>query len=80
MSVEKWQLAQSLIDAKKIIDSFMYISENIKTVSNLNIHSRIKSMSKEFYIHLYVILDSAFSGKKKSICETDEIAEKIRYN
>ena len=79
MSVEKWQLAQSLIDAKKIIDSLMYISENIKSVSNLNIHSKIKSMSKEFYIHLCVILDSAFSGKKKSICETDEIVERTYY-
>ena len=79
MSVEKWQLAQSLIDAKKIIDSLIYISENIKSVSNLNIHSKIKSMSKEFYIHLCVILDRAFLGKKKSICETDEIVERIYY-
>ena len=69
MSVEKWQLAQSLIDAKKIIDSLIYISKNIKAVTNLNISSRAKSMSKEFYICLCVILDSAFSGKKKSICE-----------
>ena len=79
MSVEKWQLAQSLIDAKKIIDSFMYISENIKLVSNLNIHSKMKSMSKEFYIYLCIILDNAFSDKKKSICKSDEIVDRIYY-
>ena len=79
MSVEKWQLAQSLIDAKKIIDSLIYISENIKAVTNLNISSKMKSMSKEFYIHLCVILDSAFHGKKKSICENDDIVARIYY-
>lgn len=79
MSVEKWQLAQSLIDAKKIIDSLIYISKNIKAVTNLNISSKMKSMSKEFYIHLCVILDSAFHGKKKSICENDDIVARIYY-
>ena len=79
MSVEKWELAQSLIDAKKIIDSLMYISENREFVANLNISSRAKSMSKEFYICLCVILDSAFSGKKKSICESDKIVDRIYY-
>ena len=45
MDMSKWEIAQSLIDAKKAIDSLMYISNNIAKLGNLDIRSKTKESS-----------------------------------
>ena len=37
----KWKLARYLMDSKKVIDSLMFISENIENLRNLNIRNII---------------------------------------
>lgn len=79
MDMSKWEIAQSLIDAKKAIDSFMYISNNIAKLGNLDIRSKSKALNDTFYISLCVVLDKALGKKKKAVCEEDSVIGRIYY-
>lgn len=53
----QWELAKYLIDAKKDIDSIMFISENINQFHAIIIKEYIERNRSDFYINLCVILD-----------------------
>lgn len=78
--MNKWQLADYLIKAKKCIDSLLYISLNAKRLSNLQMRDRVENIRRNFYISLGYILDKKYKTKqKKEICETNKLIERIYY-
>lgn len=79
MDMSKWEIAQSLIDAKRVIDSLMYISNNIAKLGNLDIRSKTKALNDAFYISLCVVLDKTLGKKKKAVCEGDSVIGRIYY-
>ena len=72
--MEEWELARYLIDAKKNIDSIIFINDNFEELSNIDIHEEIKKIQTEFYLNLCYILDDVYrNGKKKDICDKNSI-------
>ena len=59
--MNKWELARYLIDAKKCIDSLLYINDNYDKLSNLNLREIIENKIRHFYINLCVVFDKSFS-------------------
>lgn len=79
MNMSKWEIAQNIIDAKKTIDSLLFISNNIEKIRNLDIRSKAKSLNNSFYINLCVVLDKTVGKEKKNICREDSIIDRIYY-
>lgn len=78
--LNKWELARYLIDAKKGVDSIIFIENNKLALLNIGIKKEIDHLRQEFYINCGVILDARFSkGEKKRICEANEIVRSIYY-
>ena len=75
----KWENASCLIDAKKTVDSLIYISLNEKKLSNLNLQEKCENLRQKFYINACVVLDKSFHKNKKDICEHDSIIKRIYY-
>lgn len=77
----KWENANFLITAKKCIDSFLYISNNISELSNLDLRARTDNLRQIFYINLVNVLDGLFNTttKKKSIRQNDKVIGRIYY-
>lgn len=78
--MNEWQLARYLIDAKKCIDSLLYINHNFKKLNNLDLREIVESKLRHFYINLCIIID--YSYKKKDLSEikkNDEAIRKIYY-
>lgn len=73
----EWELARYLIDAKKNIDSLLFIQLNIDKLINLNIKERFDKIQMEFYLKLCYILDDVFKKNKKQICSSNEIIKSI---
>ena len=67
-----------MIDAKKNIDSIIFIEENIDKVCNLNLRRKVEELRREFYINCCVVLDKSHPKNKKKICE-DKLIEAIYY-
>ena len=76
--IDKWSMAKYLIDAKKNIDSIIFIEENIDKVCNLNLRRKVEELRREFYINCCVVLDKSHPKNKKKICE-DKLIEAIYY-
>jgi hypothetical protein len=74
----EWELARYFIDAKKSIDSVLYISEYGKRISNVNLREKTNEIRRKFYINCCVVLDKSFPREKKSICE-DKVISSIYY-
>lgn len=76
--MKEWELARYLIDAKKNVDSLIFIDDNIDELSNIDIYTEIKSIQTKFYLNLCFILDDVYgNGKKKDICEKNNIINEI---
>lgn len=77
----KWENANFLITAKKCIDSFLYISNNILELSNLDLRERTDKLRQIFYINLVNVLDELFNTttKRKNIRQNDKIIGRIYY-
>lgn len=75
----KWENARYLIEAKKTVDSLIFISLNEKKLSNLNLQEKCESLRQKFYINVCVVLDQVFSKNKKDICEHDSTINRIYY-
>lgn len=72
--MKEWELARYLIDAKKNVDSLIYIEKNIKELAYINLKEKIRNIQMSFYLNLCYILDDVYSnGKKKKICENQII-------
>lgn len=76
----EWELARYLIDAKKDIDTILFIKLYFDKISNLNLKEKISKIQMDFYIKLCVILDEIINKKeKKNICEANKIINDIYY-
>ena len=73
----KWELARYLIDAKKNIDSLLFIQLNIEKLTYLNIKERFDKIQMEFYLKLCYILDDVFKKNKKQICASNKVIKAI---
>jgi len=67
-----WQLARYLIDAKKCIDSLLYIDENIDSISNLDLYEIIEAKLRHFYINLCILIDNGFGKKEAKVLKKDD--------
>ena len=75
--MNNWELARYLIDAKKNVDSVLYISEHGRELSNINLREKVNSIRKSFVINCCVVLDKCI--KKKEICASDNVISSIYY-
>ena len=49
--LNKWELARYLIDAKKSVDSIIFIEDNKPALLNIGIKNEIDHLRQEFYIN-----------------------------
>lgn len=79
--MNKWEVARYLIDAKKNIDSIMYINKNIYELNNIDVNLKIRDVMRSFYLNLSYVLDEKYDtrDKKQSICRNNKIIESIYY-
>ena len=78
--LNKWELSRYLIDAKKGVDSIIFIEDNKAALLNIGIQKEIDHLRQEFYINCGEILDTRFpKGEKKRICEANETVRSIYY-
>ena len=75
--MNRWELARYLIDAKKCIDSMLYITDNGASLP-LDLRSRVNEIRRHFYVSLCVVLDNCFPKEKKKLCE-NKLVESIYY-
>ena len=75
----QWELARYLIDAKKCVDSLIFISDNISGLHNINLREKCDNVRQKFYINLCVVLDETLGKKKKEICKNDNVIGRIYY-
>ncbi|WP_317912017.1 hypothetical protein [Carnobacterium maltaromaticum] len=75
--MKKWELARYLIDAKKCVDSIIFINNNSLNL-NIDIRKNITAKRDKFYINCCVVLDECFKNKKK-LCDEDKIAKTLYY-
>ena len=73
----EWELARYLIDAKKNIDSLLFVQLNIENLTYLNIKERFDKIQMEFYLKLCYILDDVFKKNKKQICSGNKVIKAI---
>ena len=67
--MKKWELARYLIDAKKSVDTILYIAENTNEISHISLREKVNEAKRKFYIYCGDILDKSFPKQKKTICE-----------
>lgn len=79
--MNKWEVARYLIDAKKNIDSIMYINKNIYELNTIDVSLKIRDVMQSFYLNLSYVLDEKYDtrDKKQSICRNNKIIESIYY-
>lgn len=79
MSKKMWALARSVINAKKCVDSIMYIDANYAELCRLGINDIIENKRKDFFIYLCDVLDKSFDNKQE-LCEKDDIVNSLYYD
>lgn len=79
--MNKWELTRYLIDAKKCVDSIIYIDNNSLIIKNINIRKKVNERRDEFYIKCCVVLDNNYkkTKHKRKICCEDEIIRGLYY-
>jgi len=77
--MNKWELARYLIDAKKCVDSIMYIEKNIELLKNINVREKVNAKRRDFYTNCCIVLEKTFPTKKKELCATDNIIQRLYY-
>lgn len=73
----KWEAARYFIDAKKCIDSIMYIARYKRSLYNIDLRKKSSSILREFYIYCCVVLDE--NGNKRELCSKSETIKRIYY-
>lgn len=76
--MNSWELARYFMDAKKCVDTMLYLAENAEAVSMIDIREKVTETRRKFYINSCVVLDKSFPKDKKAICQ-DETIERIYY-
>lgn len=79
--MNNWQLARYLIDAKKCIDSILFIGWKLGELVHIPVRNIVNEKRQTFYVNCCIILDNAYSGRhaKKMLCESDSVAKDIYY-
>lgn len=80
--MDAWVLARYLIDAKKCVDSIIYISDNAEKLQYINLRDRINQARDKFYINCAIVLDDYISSKhiaKRTLCDEDNIVNTVYY-
>lgn len=76
--MNKWELANYFIEAKKNIDSLIYIFNNEKSLANINLKEKEKSIKTNFYLNCCYVLDEEIKHNNLNK-KTDSIIESIYY-
>jgi hypothetical protein len=76
--MNKWELSRYLIDAKKAVDTMLYLSENAEQVSMIDIRDVVNETRRHFYVNCCVVLDKCYPKQKKDICQ-NAIISRIYY-
>ena len=74
--MNKWEIARYLIDAKKCVDNIMFISSNIKSLTNLSIRDIVDDRLRKYYINLKVVYDKCISKEQRKILTKDDLIYK----
>ena len=70
----KWELTRYLIDAKKCVDSILFIAENVKELKNLSLRDIVEDRQRKFYINVKVVYDKSFSiSQRNALKENDSV-------
>lgn len=80
--MNKWEFTRYLIDAKKCVDSVLYIAENGEQLRYIDLRKKIADKRRDFYISCCVVLDNHITNaglKKRALCNGDEIVQAIYY-
>lgn len=79
--MNQWELAKYLIDAKKCIDSLLYISDHVSELRNTDLRKKADQIRGTFYINLCVVIDSSFSSREqiKEIRQNNLIIRRVYY-
>lgn len=72
--MDKWELTRYVLDAKKSIDTMLYISENGEKLSMIDIREEVNEVKRKFYVNVCVVLDKCFPKQKKEVCKEEMIA------
>lgn len=75
-----WQLTEYLLESKKVIDSIMFIDDNIESLVNLDLRNIIQGKLQTFYINLRVIYDKSLSKCEKEKLNNDMIYKDTLYH
>lgn len=76
--MKKWELARYFIDAKKCVDTMLFLADYVEEVSVIDIREKVAETKRKFYINACVVLDKSFPKDKKTICQ-DEIIKRVYY-
>ena len=71
--MNKWEVFRYLLDAKKAVDTMLYLSEHIESVSMLDVRQKVRETRRKFYVNGCIVLDKCFPKSKKQICENPVI-------
>lgn len=79
--MNQWELAKYLIDAKKCIDSLLYISDHVSELRNTDLRKKADQIRGTFYINLCIVIDHVFPSKETrwNIRKSDETINRIYY-
>lgn len=76
--MKQWELARYLIDAKKCVDSVLYIADNAEKLRYFGLKELVDEKRNTFYINCCAVIDHTIATKtkdKKDLCAQDSIAE-----
>ena len=80
--MNKWEFTRYLIDAKKCVDSILYISEYGEQLHYIDLRKKVSDKKREFYISCCIVLDNHIKNtglKKRDLCNEDEIIQAMYY-
>ena len=77
----QWELARYLLDAKKSVDSIMYIADVLPELEHIPVRAYVNSNRQTFYICCCVLLDNVYLSKKEkqAIRGNDLIVKEVYY-
>mgnify|MGYP003105857585 CR=1 FL=1 len=80
--MNKWETTRYLIDAKKCVDSIVYISENEKQLHYIDLRKKVADKKRDFYISCCIVLDNHIKNtglNKRDFCNENEIIRSMYY-
>lgn len=63
--MKQWELARYLIDAKKCVDSVLYIADNAEKLRYFGLKELVDEKRNTFYINCCAVIDHTIATKTK---------------